>query len=240
MSNLKSWVSTESSGMLHRSRLTATYGALLAANTRAQAELGHLFEPDELQDPRGQTLRLLRLQNNRDPVFLATEACISLRQFYQLENGETSLFYNTGLRNQAGRRVASLLGVRWDELDQSSLSALQEKYIQLVSTSSQDLALGPVSRPAATLAAAPSGQDRAISVVPVGRDKPATDTVVLPAAAMAQNSHRPEADPPSEPTPWHPLWTLTGWLVAALAGAATGSSLAEYGGVRLSWFLNWV
>ena len=62
MSNLKSWVSSESTGMLSRSRLTTTYGALLAANTRAQAELGHLFEPEQQQDPRGQTLRLLRLR----------------------------------------------------------------------------------------------------------------------------------------------------------------------------------
>ncbi len=237
MSNLKSWVSTESTGMLHRSRLTTTYGALLAANTRAQAELGHLFEPEQQQDPRGQTLRLLRLQNNRDPVFLATEACISLRQFYQLENGETSLFYNTGLRNQAGRRVASLLGVRWDELDQNALTEVQEKYIKLVSTSSQDPSPVAVARSAAALAAVPSVPP--MTAVPVGRDKPAADTVVLPPAPMAQSSHLPETDPPSARAPgWHPLWTLSAWLLSALTGAATGSLLAEHAGLRLSMLLS--
>lgn len=239
MSNLKSWVSTESTGMLTRSRLTAPYGALLAANTRAQAELGHLFEPGQ-QDPRGQTLRLLRLQSNRDPVTLATEACISLRQFYQLENGETSLFYNTGLRNQAGRRVATLLGVRWDELDQTALTEIQEKYIKLVSTTTQDASLVALSRSPVPLAAVTAAHEMALPSIPVGRDKPATDTLVLPTPVMAQNSHHPDTDPPPQRASWHPLWTLTGWLLAALAGAATGSALATYGGVRLSLFLSWV
>lgn len=240
MSNLKSWVSTESSGMLTRSRLTSTYGALLAANTRAQAELGHLFEPDEPQDPRGQTLRLLRLQSNRDPVFLATEACISLRQFYQLENGETSLFYNTGLRNQAGRRVATLLGVRWDELDQNTLSEVQEKYIKLVSATSQDLSLGTAGRSPVPLAVVSQVHDAALTSVPVGRDKPAADTVLLPPLPMAQSSHQPETDPPATRKGWHPLWTLISWLLSALAGAATGSALVTHAGVRLSQLQSWL
>ena len=236
MSNLKSWVSSESTGMLSRSRLTTTYGALLAANTRAQAELGHLFEPEQQQDPRGQTLRLLRLQSNRDPVFLATEACISLRQFYQLENGETSLFYNTGLRNQAGRRVATLLGVRWDELDQTTLTEVQEKYIKLVSSSSPEGAPSATGRPVVPLTVVP----QELAAVPVGRDKPATDTVVLPPPVMAQDSHKPETDAPSPRSGGHPLWTLSGWLLATLAGAATGSALVEFAGVRMSMLLRWL
>jgi len=136
MSNLKSWSSPESGSVLARGQRKAPHGALLAANTRALAEIGPLPEPVD-QDVRGQALRQLRMQKGWDAVSLATQACISLRQLQQLETGEHSLFYSAGLRNQAGRRVAALLGAQWDELD-SALMPLQGKHLQLVTASVPD------------------------------------------------------------------------------------------------------
>jgi len=115
MSQLKpSPVDDSASSLLPAGHQTPRRTALLAANTRARSEL--MAEPDTGADARGQALRNLRLQQQRDPVVLATEACISLRQLFQLETGAHSLFYSPGLRNQAGRRVATILGADWDRL----------------------------------------------------------------------------------------------------------------------------
>ena len=118
MSQLKSWSSTADGNSLmpHGSR-TRTSNALMAANNRARSEVN--MNPGTSLDKRGQALRLLRLQQQVDPAELATQACISLRQLFQLETGATSLFYSDSLRNQAGRRVAGLLGTDWDQLSTS-------------------------------------------------------------------------------------------------------------------------
>lgn len=115
MSQLKSWSSTaDGASLLSQGNRTRTTNALMAANSRARSELG--LAADASQDTRGQALRMLRLQQQVDPAELATQACISLRQLFQLESGATSLFYSDSLRNQAGRRVASMLGADWDRL----------------------------------------------------------------------------------------------------------------------------
>lgn len=67
-------------------------------------------------DPRGRRLRALRQAQGLNPSEVATEACISLGQLYELETGGERLFYSTTLRQQAGRRVAQLLGADWDRL----------------------------------------------------------------------------------------------------------------------------
>ncbi len=116
MSQLKSWSSTADGASL-LSQGSRTSNALMTANNRARSELG--LAPGASQDTRGQALRMLRLQQQVDPAELATQACISLRQLFQLETGATSLFYSDSLRNQAGRRVAGLLGADWDQLSTS-------------------------------------------------------------------------------------------------------------------------
>jgi transcriptional regulator with XRE-family HTH domain len=68
------------------------------------------------QDPQGQRLRQIRKAQGLDPARVATEACISLGQLYELETGGRRLFYSDTLRQQAGRRVATILGSDWDAL----------------------------------------------------------------------------------------------------------------------------
>ena len=87
---------------------------LAQANQRASALHENSGVPGT--DPRGMALRQLRIERQLDPASLATQACISVPQLLQLENGESSLFYSEGLRNQTGRRVAALLGADWDAL----------------------------------------------------------------------------------------------------------------------------
>lgn len=221
MSNLKSWTSPESGSVLARNHRKAPHGALLAANTRAQSELG-LPTDSVHQDLRGQTLRLLRMQQNWDPAILATQACISLRQLYQLECGETSLFYSQSLRNQAGRRVATILGAQWDALEQTTPPTVQDKHLKLVSTT-------------ATENPAPAQQPLASLEIPLGLSKPAADTLVVSPPVSAQ-IHHPHDAAPSAPAPrrkLHPFWTLAAWMLAAAGGASTGSALAMFWGVRL-------
>ncbi len=213
-----------SHNLLARARRTEPQGALLAANTRAQTELTWTADP-ACQDVRGQTLRLLRMQQSIDPVVLATQACISLRQLHQLESGETSLFYSPGLRNQAGRRVATLLGANWDDLGQTPPpSAHQDKPLRLV-TSTEAVA-EPVSTP--NHAPRPP-QDATLSGFAHRLQKPATDTLVVeaPATAKLTRPDEPEHRPPATTT--HPLWTLVGWILSGLAGYGSVELFYRFG-----------
>jgi hypothetical protein len=67
-------------------------------------------------DPHGQVLRHMRQSQHRPPSEVATLACISLGQLYELETGGQRLFYSEALRQQAARRVAQLLGTDWDAI----------------------------------------------------------------------------------------------------------------------------
>ena len=242
MSKLNNWTSSEGANLLSRNPRTSPHGALLAANTRAQAEIG-MPSDSARQDVRGQTLRLLRMQQNWDAAVLATQACISLRQLYQLENGETTLFYSPSLRNQAGRRVTALLGAKWDELGQAPApapaAAVQDKALKLVQPQPAAVEMAPASAPAPVSfqTQAPAEVQTPVQTerMPVGLDKPAVDTVVEPPAVTAKlNAPESELAAAAPAKGLHPIWTLTGWLVSALSGAGTGWLLATEWGVRLS------
>ena len=71
-------------------------------------------------DPHGNVLRRIRLTHGVDPVALATAACISVSQYYQLESGETTLFHSTITRTISARRVATLLAADWDAIVNST------------------------------------------------------------------------------------------------------------------------
>ena len=149
MSQLKSWSLSTRADLLSSGRRLQSKGFLLAANRQAQVRLGlqeDAIGPSGPANARGQALRQLRLQQKRDPALLATQACISLRQLYQLENGDSSLFYSVGLRNQAGRRIAALLGACWDQLD--TAQPVQERLLKLVTPPTQ------TAEPATALVAA--------------------------------------------------------------------------------------
>jgi hypothetical protein len=120
MANLK-FLSSSYGGTRRQSHGQQQMGnALMAANVQALAVIG-MPACNDCQDVRGQNLRALRLQQNFNPALLATLACISLRQLYQLESGGVTLFYSSGLRDQAGRRVAALLGAQWHDLSNPAL-----------------------------------------------------------------------------------------------------------------------
>ena len=88
--------------------------SLLMAN---RASLAHLGQGCELShDPKGKVLRQLRLNAGLDPCDLATRACISLAQLYEIEKGLTTRFYSNSLREQAAKRVAQLLCTDWQSL----------------------------------------------------------------------------------------------------------------------------
>lgn len=91
--------------------------SLLLAN---RSSLSHMGQGNEnSNDPKGRLLRQLRVSQNFDPAELATQACISLAQLYELELGLSERFYSPSLREQAARRVAQLLHADWDHLEKS-------------------------------------------------------------------------------------------------------------------------
>jgi hypothetical protein len=114
MSDLKFSPVVRSSALVRQGDVLGHARTLHTANRQA---LRHLGWPCEVtSDPKGRVLRQLRLQLGIDPSLLATNACISLSQLYELEDGGNSRFYSDSLRRQAGRRVARLLGTDWDQL----------------------------------------------------------------------------------------------------------------------------
>ncbi|MFM7010186.1 MAG: helix-turn-helix domain-containing protein [Betaproteobacteria bacterium] len=120
MPNLNWNPASRPSALLRQSGLPGQVRTLQIANCRA---LKHLGSPiATTNDPKGHVLRQLRLQLGVDPSLLATQACISLSQLYELENGDISRFYSDSLRRQAGRRVAHLLGADWDQMAQENLT----------------------------------------------------------------------------------------------------------------------
>lgn len=93
--------------------------SLLHANRVSLSHMGK--SADASQDPKGRHLRQLRLNKAIDPAELATLACISLAQLFEIEQGLTSRFYSPALREQAARRVAKLLDADWDHLGEMAL-----------------------------------------------------------------------------------------------------------------------
>ena len=87
---------------------------LSQANQEALLSLGNPSAPSS--DPQGQCLRQIRLKQGKNPAELATQACISLAQLYELESGANTLFYTADFALQAKRRVARLLGEDWDTI----------------------------------------------------------------------------------------------------------------------------
>jgi transcriptional regulator with XRE-family HTH domain len=67
-------------------------------------------------DPGGSVLRRLRTQQGLEAFVVASRACITVGQLYELETGKDSLFYTPGLRRKAAQRVASILGSDWNDI----------------------------------------------------------------------------------------------------------------------------
>ena len=104
---------------------------LLNANKSSQMFIG--VQSTEREDPNGCVLRKLRIQQGLDPSVVASHACISVWQLYELETGKNTLFYTPGLRTRAAERVASFLNSNWKDICEGrvSVKTLQEAPVQL-------------------------------------------------------------------------------------------------------------
>ena len=103
---------------------------LLHANRSSAARMDQFAEVSE--DPKGRLIRNLRLHLELDPAELATQACISVAQLYEIEQGLSTRFYSSSLREQAAKRVAKLLNADWDKLENAAIASKPfNKVVQL-------------------------------------------------------------------------------------------------------------
>lgn len=107
------------SRVLRSVRILHDQNHLLQANKSMERFMGQ--QNGESADPIGRVLRRMRTQKGLDAFVVASKACITVSQLYELEVGQDSLFYTPGLRLKAAQRVAAILGLDW----QSNLSNLQ-------------------------------------------------------------------------------------------------------------------
>lgn len=87
---------------------------LLLANKNTEKFIGQQDMASD--DPCGGVLRRLRIQQGLEAFVVASRACITVWQLYELETGKDSLFYTPGLRRKAAQRVAAILGSDWDDI----------------------------------------------------------------------------------------------------------------------------
>lgn len=87
---------------------------LLLANQNTEKFIGQ--QSTDSDDPCGRVLRRLRIQQGLEAFVVASRACITIWQLYELETGKDSLFYTPGLRRKAAQRVAAILGSDWDDI----------------------------------------------------------------------------------------------------------------------------
>jgi transcriptional regulator with XRE-family HTH domain len=90
---------------------------LLQANKDLETFIGD--QNSETDDPFGRVLRRLRVHKGLRASVVASKACISVWQLYELETGKDTLFYTPGLRIKAAQRVAEFLGTDWSEILQA-------------------------------------------------------------------------------------------------------------------------
>jgi hypothetical protein len=219
---------------------------LHSANRRALRHLG--WPSDSTRDPHGRMLRQLRIQLGMDPSLLATNACLSLSQLYELEDGGDSRFYSESLRRQAGRRVARLLGADWDRMAQeikssvqvSNVLPLQRSALQAVqhSSFSERIVGSPPLPPAASVASASASEQMADSLTCTSFSDTASIPVCLSAPASEPLMKSPSPLPaPAEATVVHandwPAW----WAVLMVIGVGIGAgyAFAIYSPYRLYW-----
>ncbi len=246
MSDLKLQHFSKPSSLQRQGAVPGHARTLHTANKTALAYLG--LPANSPIDPKGRVLRHLRIQLNIDPSLLATQACMSLSQLYELEEGGHSRFYSDSLRRQAGRRVAALLGADWDHLtlhEPSQLSSTSN-VVQLQRPNSPQPAAAPMPpeflkiKARQSLDHSPalgasmtsdvnhdSHHGRAISL---GLASPATETVLIEPIASTYSA--PLVQQADKDSAWSPGW---GFLLVTVLGAAAGYAISEYSPYRLVW-----
>jgi transcriptional regulator with XRE-family HTH domain len=87
---------------------------LLQANKNLERFIGD--QNLDTNDRFGRVLRRLRVQQGVEAFVVASKACITIWQLYELETGKDTLFYTPGLRYKAAQRVAEFLGTDWSDI----------------------------------------------------------------------------------------------------------------------------
>lgn len=87
---------------------------LSQANKNLETFIGD--QNSDTDDPFGRVLRRLRIHKGLEASAVASKACITVWQLYELETGKDTLFYTPGLRIKAAQRVADFLGSDWSEI----------------------------------------------------------------------------------------------------------------------------
>jgi transcriptional regulator with XRE-family HTH domain len=94
---------------------------LLEANKTQETFIGD--QNSETNDRFGRVLRRLRVQQGVEAFVVASKACITVWQLYELETGKDTLFYTPGLRYRAAQRVAEFLGTTWSDILEGRVSS---------------------------------------------------------------------------------------------------------------------
>lgn len=243
MHDIKLNTPVRASALVRQSGMPGQTRTLQNANQSALEQLGSAM--DTSGDPKGRILRQLRLQQGIDPSSLATQACMSLSQLYELENGGHSRFYSDSLRRQAGRRVARLLGADWDALSMDQDLAVQgvsnvvhlPRPAQQPSVSKVNIQAAVVStpktvEPSITMLCDDIPKDGSLdenSPVCMGLSTPASETLLVQSSSayLTQTS-----SPEKSSSGWTTVLIL--FLVAA-AGACGAYAFVEYSPYRLYW-----
>jgi len=87
---------------------------LLQANKHQETFIGD--QNSDTNDRFGRVLRRLRIEQGVEAFAVASHACITVWQLYELETGQDTLFYTPGLRYKAAQRVAEFLGTNWSDI----------------------------------------------------------------------------------------------------------------------------
>ena len=242
MSDLKLQQPTRQSALVRQGGGPGHTRTLQSANKEALSQLG--LPSDTPGDAKGRVLRQLRLQMGIDPSLLATQACMSLSQLYELEDGGNSRFYSESLRRQAGRRVARLLGADWDRMEQeeraiahpaSNVVPLQRPGTVPMAPAIVEEKIRLAREPfqAITMAAdepTPSLQPKALQTVAMGLSMPASETVLVEPPVIQYTVPAVEVEKTSSTG----RTVLTLLAVIAL-GAAGAYAFVEYSPYRLYW-----
>lgn len=244
MPNLNRNHASRPPALLRQGGLPGQARTLQIANCRA---LKHLGSPiDTTTDPKGRVLRQLRLQLGVDPSLLATQACMSLSQLYELESGGISRFYSDSLRRQAGRRVAHLLGTDWDRMAQEDRNKApctpNATHLQRPVWSVETAPITTYSGDRSGYVQSELHQSTSMSkslAMDASNDALTTSTS-LPTHVndfILPNSQKLQTQTSDEPTAskssvWLTLFTL---LLVVAAGAMGGYVFAKYSPTRLYW-----
>ncbi|MGV1046686.1 MAG: helix-turn-helix domain-containing protein [Limnohabitans sp.] len=220
---------------------------LQIANRRALMHLGSQI--DITNDPKGRVIRQLRIQFEVDPSLLATQACMSLSQLYELESGGVSRFYSESLRRQAGRRVARLLGTDWDCI---ALEDTNNTFCKLTGMNWQDPVQWPMQAATVTTAfkgnlaqlpseihstdgsqiSKPFAKDASNDAVTTSMDLDSQENnLILADSTKLQPQSINELSAHKSPA-WFTLLTL---LIVVATGATGGYIFAEYSPYRFYW-----